>query len=124
TAIDVRFVQTGDLPALPQTLAMTLYRAVQEGLTNARKHGNASRIDVTLTCLPDTVRLTIRDNGQPINGAPEGGGFGLTGLRERIERLGGALHAAPHPDGGFLLDIVAPVAMAHEVHHDTGVAGR
>lgn len=123
TSIDVRFEQAGDLPALPQTLAMTLYRAVQEGLTNARKHGNASRIVVTLTCMPDTVRLTIRDNGQPINGASEGGGFGLTGLRERIERLGGALDAGLHPDGGFLLDIVAPVAITNEVGHDPGVAG-
>lgn len=124
TAIDVRFEQAGDLPALPQTLAMTLYRTVQEGLTNARKHGNASRIVVTLTCMPDMVRLTVRDNGQPINGASEGGGFGLTGLRERIERLGGALDAGPHPDGGFLLDIVAPVAITNEVGHDPGVAGR
>lgn len=124
TAIDVRFVQAGDLPALPQTLAMTLYRAVQEGLTNARKHGNASQIDVTLTFLPETARLTIRDNGQPNNGAHEGGGFGLTGLRERIERLGGVLRAGPLPEGGFLLDIIAPVARANEVHYDPGVAGR
>ncbi|MGB9753425.1 sensor histidine kinase [Roseiflexus castenholzii] len=124
TAIDVRFVQAGDLPALPQTLAMTLYRAVQEGLTNARKHGNASQIDVTLTFLPETARLTIRDNGQPNNDAHEGSGFGLTGLRERIERLGGVLRAGPLPEGGFLLDIVAPVARANEVHYDPGIAGR
>jgi signal transduction histidine kinase len=124
TAIDVRFEQAGDLPVLPQTLAMTLYRAVQEGLTNARKHGNASQIDVNLTCLPDTVRLTIRDNGQPINGAYESGGFGLTGLRERIERLGGMLQAGPQANGGFLLDIVAPVTFTNEVSHDPGVTGR
>lgn len=124
TTTDARFEQSGDLPALPQTLAMTLYRAVQEGLTNARKHGNASQIIVTLICQPKTVHLMIRDNGQPINGAHEGNGFGLTGLRERIERLGGVLHAGPHPDGGFLLDIVAPVDITNEVSHDPGVTGR
>lgn len=124
TAIDVRFVQMGDLPALPPTLAMTLYRAVQEGLTNARKHSNASQIAVHLTCMPETVHLTIHDNGQPINGAYKSDGFGLAGLRERIERLGGVLHAGPHPDEGFLLDIVVPVAITNEVDHDPGVTGR
>ena len=108
TALDIHFEQSGDLPVLPQTLAMTLYRAVQEGLTNARKHSNATRIVVNLTCLPETVHLAIRDNGQPVNGVGQSSGFGLTGLRERIERLGGSLRAGPHPDGGFLLDIVAP----------------
>ena len=49
TALDIHFEQSGDLPVLPQTLAMTLYRAVQEGLTNARKHSNARRIVVNLT---------------------------------------------------------------------------
>jgi signal transduction histidine kinase len=124
TALDIHFEQSGDLPVLPQTLAMTLYRAVQEGLTNARKHSNATRIVVNLTCLPETVHLAIRDNGQPVNGVGQSGGFGLTGLRERIERLGGSLHAGPHPDGGFLLDIVAPADSRNEVGYDPGVAGR
>src|SRR5262249_1240656 len=82
--------------------ALTLYRAVQEGLTNAQKHAHASHVDVSVEQDNSTVRLCVADNGTG-NGNPSTSlaGFGLIGLRERVELLGGTLTAAPGKQGGF-----------------------
>lgn len=123
TAIEAHFEQEGDLPALSPTVAMTLYRAVQEGLTNARKHGDAAHVVVSLARLPDAVRLAVCDDGTGAGDALPGSGFGLVGLRERIERLGGSLVAGPRPEGGFLLELVVPADLEDDVHHDSRLAG-
>jgi signal transduction histidine kinase len=87
---------------------MTLYRAAQEGLTNAQKHAAATRVDVTLDFGPASVRLAVRDDGA---GHAEGGGsgFGLAGLAERAELLGGTFTAAARLEGGFALELELPV---------------
>ena len=94
-----------------------LYRAAQEGLTNARKHAGATRVIMTLDFRDgQRVRLSLRDNGR---GAPPkdtsasaaaggNGGFGLRGLRERIALLGGKLEAGNDPAGGFALAAEVP----------------
>jgi signal transduction histidine kinase len=113
SALDVSLTMTGEPFDLAPVAAMTLYRAVQEGLTNAQKHAQGSTVTVWLDHLPDTIRLTVRDNGigaavlkQP---AVTDSGFGLAGLRERAEQLGGSLSVGPAADGGFLLEITLPV---------------
>ncbi|MFC4053630.1 sensor histidine kinase [Actinomadura syzygii] len=89
---------------LPPMVALAAHRVVQEAITNAAKHAPGAAV---------TVRLTHRGPDEPItvtvaNQAPPGGppllpsgGHGLTGLTERVRVLGGTLHAAPTPDGGF-----------------------
>lgn len=68
----------------------TLYRIVQEGLTNAVRHGHARQIDVKLTRLGDTVAVSLRDDGEGCaDSAKEG--FGLRHMRKRLELLGGSL---------------------------------
>lgn len=121
--LEARFEQQGDMPLLPPALAQTLYRAAQEGLTNAHKHGAATQVVVSLACLPDSVRLKVRDNGQAAGAPPANGGYGLAGVRERVERLGGIFAAGPDAAGGFLLEIVTPVVGMAEVRDDSGVAG-
>ena len=95
--------------ALWQTTAATddtLYRTAQEGLTNAHKHGKASHAEIELRYHTDHVCLQVRDNGTI---ADSGGvaGFGLAGLRERAEQLGGTCRAEATPDG-FVLEICLP----------------
>jgi signal transduction histidine kinase len=97
---------------LPPAAAHALFRAAQEGLTNVRKHARATRADLRLDFRrPGTVRLEIADDGP---GAPAGpaaspsGGYGLLGLRERVELLGGRIESGRRPAGGFLLAVEVP----------------
>ena len=88
---------------------LTLYRVTQEALTNIRKHAHAARVEIRLAYEPSGTRLTIEDFGtcheRP---APaDGTGYGLTGMRERAELLGGTLTAGP-TDGGFQVELWVP----------------
>jgi signal transduction histidine kinase len=84
----------------------TLYRVVQEGLTNVRKHACASQVKIELVYLLDKVRLTLSDNG--IGTDETGGGFGLTGLQERLQLLNGTLQVQTAPGKGFILQVEIP----------------
>ncbi len=101
-------------PLKPPT-ELALYRAAQEALTNSRKHARASRVDVQLDYTgdaadPGRVRLTVRDNGVgAAAGAAEGaGGFGLLGVRERLQLIGGQVRLTTAPGAGFQLEVEAP----------------
>jgi signal transduction histidine kinase len=84
-----------------------LFRAAQEGLTNIRKHSHASRALMRLDFrTPSRVILELSDNGVGANGTT--GGFGLVGLRERIELIGGTVDAANRLEGGFALRVEVP----------------
>jgi signal transduction histidine kinase len=90
----------------------TAYRVVQEALTNARKHawGAHTRVDVEYG--RDRVRIAAHTGAAARGGAGPlprtGGGTGLTGLRERVELIGGSLAAGPAPGGGFQVETVLP----------------
>jgi signal transduction histidine kinase len=81
---------------------VSVYRIVQEALTNVLKHAGPARADVTIGCTREAVTIEITDNGtgQPDHQAPAGG-HGLAGMRERIAVFGGELAAGPRPGGGF-----------------------
>ncbi len=88
--------------------ALALYRVVQEGLTNVRKHASASRVDVALDFSQvDTIRLTLRDDGA--GAADTSGGFGLIGLRERVHLLDGEFKVETQPGQGFSIDVILPI---------------
>jgi signal transduction histidine kinase len=88
---------------------LTLYRVTQEALTNIRKHAHADRVEIRLAYEPSGTRLTIEDFGSCRDRpAPaDGTGYGLTGMRERAELLGGTLTAGP-TGGGFLVELWVP----------------
>ncbi|RKE18780.1 sensor histidine kinase [Streptomyces sp. TLI_171] len=90
---------------LPPTLGLTVYRIVQEALTNARKHGGpAARASVALTYRQDALTVEVTDDGagaRPRAAAAPSGGHGLIGMRERVAVHGGALSTGPRPGGGF-----------------------
>ena len=98
------FTLTGAPRPLDAQTNLTLYRAVQEGLTNARKHARASRIDVALVYGADgLVQLTVTDNG--IGADQTEGGFGLLGLQERVNLLGGTMIVETAMGKGFALQV-------------------
>jgi signal transduction histidine kinase len=88
---------------------LTFYRVTQEALTNIRKHARADRVEIRLAYEPSGTRLAIEDFdrcGEP-PAVGDGAGYGLTGMRERAELLGGALTTGP-TGGGFLVELWVP----------------
>jgi signal transduction histidine kinase len=109
TGVPCQVAVTGDGRDLGTDGRLTLYRVAQEALTNIRKHARADRVEVCLAYEPAGTRLTIEDfdrcGERP---APaDGTGYGLTGMSERAELLGGTLTAGP-TDGGFLVELWVP----------------
>ncbi|MFC7920872.1 sensor histidine kinase [Streptomyces cinereoruber] len=95
---------------LPRPLAVTAYRTVQEGLTNAARHAPGAPVRITLRTTPGQLTITVT-NGPPGPGRSSpttGSGTGLAGLRERVTALAGALSAGPQPDGGYTLTAALP----------------
>lgn len=86
--------------------AETLLRAAQEAITNALRHGRAGRVDLRLHRVADGLQLVVDNDGlAPVNLLP---GNGLTGMRERVEALGGTLAFAPTPPRGLRLTVTLP----------------
>lgn len=106
-----------------------LHFALQEALTNAYRHGRASRAETDLWWEKETVRLTIRDDGTASSSSSDGSGNGLRGMRERADALDGAVEAAPRTAGGFEVSVTLPVGAEHtrkpegEAYFETGRAG-
>jgi signal transduction histidine kinase len=95
---------------LPHGLGLTVYRIVQEGLTNVARHSTAATARVSLRRAQDTLVVMVTDDGPPrAVGLAGPGGHGLTGLRERVDGFGGHLHTGPRSDGGFELRATLPV---------------
>jgi signal transduction histidine kinase len=94
---------------LPRGVDLSAYRIVQEGLTNALKHANASDADVTVRYRPDEVEIEVRDNGNGV-AKTDGLGHGLVGVRERVKIYGGEMSAGSIPEGGFVLSTRLPIA--------------
>jgi signal transduction histidine kinase len=108
--IITEFKVSGQQQALENKVALALYRVVQEGLTNVRRHARASRVDVLLDFHPSEVRLEVKDNG--IGASGTSAGFGLLGIRERMQLLGGKLEISTDVGKGFCLTASVPVSVS------------
>lgn len=93
---------------LPAVVDTTAYRIVQESLTNALRHADADRVELVLRYSAERLEIRVTDDG---HGGEPGGGRGITGMRERAELVGGTVTAGDHPDGGFRVSAVLPVAV-------------
>lgn len=94
---------------LDKTLSINLFRIFQESLSNVERHSHASRVEVGLH-YDDKVTLSITDNGR---GLPEGHtiaqtSYGIRGMRERAEQLGGEIYIGSPPDGGVSIKVMLP----------------
>ena len=105
--IVTEFSVKGEPFSLPNPVEYALYRIAQEALTNVRKHARASRVDVLLDYSQDgMVGLEISDNG--VGTAVADGGFGLLGIRERVQLLNGTCDIKTTPGTGFKLTVTIP----------------
>jgi signal transduction histidine kinase len=98
---------------LAPEVVTTLHRVLQESLTNVRRHAPGSDwIDADLRVVPGVARLRVRNYSSMSDPrtARLGGGFGLVGMAERVEALGGRLFAGPHPEGGWHVVAEFPLA--------------
>jgi signal transduction histidine kinase len=109
TGVACQVSVTGDERDLGTDGRLTFYRVAQEALTNVRKHADADRVEIRLAYEPTGTKLTIEDFGSRsvLPAAGDGTGYGLTGMRERAELLGGTLTAGPTGDG-FLVGLWVP----------------
>ena len=107
----MNLVISGHHAALPAAVDVSVYRIVQEALTNVLKHAGPARADVTIGCADEAVTIEITDDGA---GAPrdvdQASGHGLAGMRERVAIFGGELRAGPRPGGGFAVRARLPLA--------------
>ncbi|NMG46247.1 HAMP domain-containing protein [Aromatoleum toluvorans] len=104
-----------NLGDLPDNIAVSVYRIVQESVTNAVRHGQASRVAVRLQRTPGSLELEIRDDGQgsappELDEGGKAGGFGLLGMEERVLALGGVLAIRPGPERGTLVSVSLPLS--------------
>jgi signal transduction histidine kinase/ligand-binding sensor domain-containing protein len=111
--VEVTVDVSGDRRPLPQEMEQQLLRIAQEAVANITKHANASQIDIHLQREPKRLRLRIVDNGRGFEEhdafAVQGGHFGLLGMRERAERLGGELRLVSQPGQGTQVEVSVPL---------------
>ncbi|TYB69868.1 sensor histidine kinase [Nonomuraea sp. PA05] len=122
-------------PAWPSEVAGTVYRVVQESLTNVSRHASgAGAVVVSVTQGEGQVVVEVTDDAPPSphgegkRWARSGGGFGLVGMRERAEALGGGLSAGPRAGGGWTVRATLPLperaAAPRTAPHDGALGGR
>lgn len=102
----------GDPATLDAGLEMTVYRIVQEALTNSVKHGAGAPVKAVVTYGREAVEISVTDEGRGSDAAWADGGFGLLGMRERARLYGGTVEAGRRPGGGFEVRAVLPVKVA------------
>lgn len=103
----VTLTSDGPLDELPTGLQLTVFRVVQESLTNVAKHSGAGRIDVTLTLGADGLVVDVIDSGPARGRSSSGTGHGLVGMRERARLYGGSLEAGAR-GAGFAVRLQVP----------------
>lgn len=104
--VTCRLEVTGRPVPLSPEARLAIYRAAQEGLTNVRKHAHASKVTIRLQYRRGGAELTVEDV-EPSPARTSGAGYGLSGMRERAELIGGTLDAGPTADG-FRLRLWVP----------------
>jgi len=110
--VDLRVdVDPTPLGTPPTAVQLAVYRILQEGLTNALRHGDGGPVDVGLSWLPDRVGLQIRNGIRTEARGSDGGGHGLIGMRERAQLVGGSLDASAEA-GSFLVRATLPIRAA------------
>jgi signal transduction histidine kinase len=100
------------LDQVPPSAGLCAYRIIQEALSNAGRHAAGAPVAVCVGCNAGAVTLQVTNGPgvparQRVNG--HGPGHGLTGMRERVQMLGGSLSAGPAPGGGFVVSAVLPL---------------
>nr|WP_206344352.1 histidine kinase [Streptomyces mesophilus] len=108
--LPVRTTVKGSPAALPPGMELSVYRVIQEALTNTLKHGGPSATsDVLVSYATDAVTVTVTDTGRGGTPDPDGTGRGLAGMRERTALYQGTLEAGPRSAGGWRVHLRIPI---------------
>ena len=107
--LDVRHGVYGEPRPVPDGVAVSAYRVVQEALTNVVKHAGARTAEVRVRYLDSALEVEVTDDGHGSAHRPDGNGFGLVGMRERVAVHGGELEAGPRRDVGYRVRASLPV---------------
>ncbi|HSS10493.1 MAG TPA: ATP-binding protein, partial [Acidimicrobiales bacterium] len=101
--LPIEMTTNGDMTAVPDGIAVSVYRIVQEALTNVLNHAGRVATTVRVGCTPDEIQLDVRNDRSAAHSPPipDGGGHGLIGMRERVAAYGGSLQAGALASGGF-----------------------
>jgi signal transduction histidine kinase len=102
-----------DVENLPSSVGFQLFRVIQECLTNVMKHANASQVKIELEQNGEKLRLNVSDNGCGMPTDEQHSGFGIRGMRERIESMNGTVAISAQPNQGTHINVSIPVR--HEV---------
>jgi signal transduction histidine kinase len=116
TGVRAAAATTGTVLGLHPEIEVTLLRVTQEALANVAKHAGASRVGITLSYMEDVVSLDIRDDGvgfepKQRRSADSTGGFGLTGMEQRVRRLAGSLAIESEPGHGTAISASVPAIL-------------
>ncbi|MFG2003098.1 sensor histidine kinase [Spirillospora sp. NPDC048911] len=110
--LTVAVTETGDRRHVPPGYELTVYRIVQEALSNAMRHAPGSTVAIAIDFAAEALRVSVVNEPPPDGRRPQepppGGGHGLVGMRERAAMLGGELTAGPTLGGGFEVDAILP----------------
>lgn len=111
---------TGTFRALDPDVEGTLLRVAQESLANAGRHAGAGRVGITLSYIGEVVALDVLDDGRgfDLDRAADGGGFGLDGMRRRVERLGGTFAVESAPGEGTAVSATVPALERDDVRSE------
>ncbi|WP_440102969.1 sensor histidine kinase [Streptosporangium sp. H16] len=107
--LDATLTIEGQRHDVPAAVSRTVYRIVQESLTNVSRHAAAATASVRIDYRPDTLAIRVDDDGRATPDTAPVPGVGLLGMRERVTALGGYLRAAPRGEGGFTVQAELPV---------------
>ena len=107
---DLQLTIDGDLAELPDTINLTVYRAVQEALTNIVRHaGDEVRVNVDVLQTHEKIQLTVSDNGRGCDLSSASSGYGLLAMRERVESLAGKFTVSSAPGAGLTVTLSMPL---------------
>jgi signal transduction histidine kinase len=109
--LPVTLHEAGRRTEIPSIMGFTVYRVVQESLTNVRRHaGKVTKVTVTLTFTPESLDVTITNDGSPVEMVGrDSHGLGIQGMRERVAATGGRLNTTALPGGGFRVHARLPL---------------
>lgn len=108
TGIDCHLAMNREEFELDERVATTIFRLVQESLTNVARHADADRLSVDIEETPEGMRVVIADNGRGFAAAPGTNAFGLIGMRERARMLGGRVEVTSMPGAGTRVEAWLP----------------
>lgn len=114
--LDVEVTVEGEEQQLSPGVELTAFRIVQEALTNVTKHASTNTASVRLAYGEDRLTVTVTNDAGPAtstlaNPASLVQGFGIVGMRERVQSAGGQFQAGPHPEGGFTVATELPIRL-------------